>query len=134
MRFRTWLEATGPTLRFVDDHMDTIGGGYDAEHKYLLLAYDADEGGKYAVGGIEYTVLASEPSRPHIDFIQVRKERRRQGIGEQLMNWLAHKYGGYHNLNLGGYATDDGQKLVDKMARMNPPKDGRPRPIGPASL
>lgn len=121
MSFRQWLETAGPRghLRFEDNHRDTIGGGFDAEHKYTVLAYDADEPGGRAVGGIDYTVTSD--GKCHIDHIEVREERRREGIGEALMDWISAKFGGYRNLDLGGYATSAGHKLIARMERKAPP-------------
>lgn len=121
MRFRLWLEAGGMhSLRFEDNHRDTYGSGYNAEHKYTVLAYDRREDAKRAVGGIDYTVTASD-GKIHVDHIEVREERQGEGIGEALMDWLSEKAGGYRNLDLGGYATPAGHKLIAKMERKAPP-------------
>lgn len=121
--FKSWLrEATSTdAFRFQDNHRDVYGNGWNAEHKYTLFAYDKDEGGR-PIGGVDYTVTARD-NVCHIDHIEVAADRRREGIGEALMDYLSNKYGGFRKLDLGGYATKEGMALVRKMQSKNPEPD-----------
>lgn len=81
-------------------------GYHHGQHDAVLNIYNNG----IHVGSTSYSVFEG---RPHIDYINVSPNYKRQGYGEKMIDYLAKEYG-YENI-LWGMTTEDGGHLMKKM-------------------
>ncbi|WP_169793831.1 GNAT family N-acetyltransferase [Sutcliffiella cohnii] len=68
-------------LYFENHHIDCIG----QEHKYTLYVSYMEDTDKRVIGYIQYTTLQNDL---YVDYVEVKEELRRNGIGKSLYKKL----------------------------------------------
>ncbi|WP_209124424.1 GNAT family N-acetyltransferase [Alkalihalobacillus sp. BA299] len=90
-------------LYFENQHKDCIG----QEHKYTLYVAFRDDPELRVIGYIQYTTLHDEL---FVDYVEVKEELRRQGIGKALYRKL-YELNKDCSFKESGYYTEPGSKI-----------------------
>jgi N12 class adenine-specific DNA methylase/GNAT superfamily N-acetyltransferase len=101
------IESKDTILNDVRSNEYTIEDNYidyhDGQHDYIIQVNEAD---KKTSAYLEYSVYED---KPYINYIFVENEKRRQGLGRNMVQFLQQKY---PNIEIEwGYMTDDGIAL-----------------------
>lgn len=91
-------------LHFENHHIDCIGQG---EHKYTLYVAFKDDPALHVIGYIQYTVLDDEL---YVDYVEVKEEERRKGIGKALYRKL-YELNKDYTFKQAGLYTEQGKHI-----------------------